>query len=272
MRTDLLLLLLTGLACQADDEKNWKTFEHCTLIENDSNDGDSFHVKYNKRSYIFRLYWTDAPETDNRYPDRVHEQAEYFGIDDTAALRIGKDAAHFSREKLKEPFTVFTTYEDARGASDKKRYYAMIKVGDTFLSESLVEAGLVRLKGFRPNPPGAVSDRTFTTRLMGLEKTARKEGRGGWATTKTDAPSPVPAETNPATEAGVITTGHRLLRQALIFSAAAPHSPIGTLQKGHAVEVLGKAHANLVKVRFLLPSGKIVAGLCEKTYLTDAQP
>jgi endonuclease YncB( thermonuclease family) len=248
--------LLAGcLRCPAAEEKKWTVFEDCTLIENASNDGDSFHVKYKKRSYIFRLYWTDAPETDTRYPERVHEQAEYFDISDEAALRTGEAATRFSLDRLKEGFTVYTTYEDARGASDKKRYYAMIKAGDVFLAESLVAAGLARLKGYRPNPPGALSDRTFTLRLMGLEKTARKEGRGAWGkgTTGPDAAA---------------TGSRKLAKATLIFSTQAPHRPIGTLQKGHPVELLGSAHANLVKIRFVLPSGKTLEGLCEKTYLS----
>jgi hypothetical protein len=32
--------------------------------------------------------------------------------------------------------------------------------------------------------------------------------------------------------------------------------------------MLGPAHANLVKIRFILPSGKTLEGLCEKTYLS----
>ena len=248
--------LLAGcLRCPAAEEKNWTVFEDCTLIENASNDGDSFHVRYKERSYIFRLYWTDAPETDTRYPDRVHEQAVYFHISDEEALRTGEEATRFSLARLKKGFTVYTTYEDARGASDKKRYYAMIKAGDAFLAESLVAAGLARLKGYRPNPPGALSDRSFALRLMGLEKAARKEGRGAWGK----------GATGPDTGA----TGRRELGKAtLIFSTQAPHRPIGTLQKGHPVEVLGSAHANLVNIRFVLPSGKTLEGLCEKTSLS----
>jgi len=248
--------LLTGyLHCGAAEEKKWTVFEDCTLIENASNDGDSFHVKYKKRSYIFRLYWTDAPETDTRYPDRVHEQAEYFNISNEAALRTGEEATRFSRDRLKDGFTVYTTYEDARGASDKKRYYAMIKVDGVFLAESLVAAGLARLKGYRPNPPGALSARTFTLRLMGLEKTARKAGRGAWGKGATGQDTAAPAR-------------RELGKATLIFSPQAPHRPIGTLKKGHPVELLGSAHANLVKIRFVLPSGKTLEGLCEKTHLS----
>ena len=65
----LLAFVLSALPVHA--AKKWRIKEDCTLIENDSNDGDSFHIKVAKRHYIFRLLWVDAPETDDRYPERV---------------------------------------------------------------------------------------------------------------------------------------------------------------------------------------------------------
>ena len=47
---------------------DWTIYEHCRLITNPSNDGDSFHVRVGRNHYIFRLYFVDAPETDTSFP------------------------------------------------------------------------------------------------------------------------------------------------------------------------------------------------------------
>jgi hypothetical protein len=56
MRTVVILLALGSLAC-ADE---WQTIRNCRLIENESNDGDSFHVKADGKEHIFRLYFVDT--------------------------------------------------------------------------------------------------------------------------------------------------------------------------------------------------------------------
>ena len=56
MRTVVILLTLVSLAC-ADE---WQTIRNCRLIENESNDGDSFHVKADGKEHIFRLYFVDT--------------------------------------------------------------------------------------------------------------------------------------------------------------------------------------------------------------------
>lgn len=41
----------------------WVTVKNCRLLENASNDGDSFHVKADGEEYLFRLYHVDTPES-----------------------------------------------------------------------------------------------------------------------------------------------------------------------------------------------------------------
>src|SRR5262245_28667425 len=43
----------------------WEVLEGCRLVEAGARDGDSFHVRHRDREYVFRLYFADAPETDN---------------------------------------------------------------------------------------------------------------------------------------------------------------------------------------------------------------
>lgn len=160
----------------------WTVYEDARLIANDYNDGDSFHVMCNKHQYIFRLYYIDTPETSDSYLKRVQKQADYFGITVKQVLIIGKDAAIFTDKLLsKKIFTVYTKKEDARGNSKLRRYFAMIKVGDDWLSTLLVKEGLARIYGYPIDlPENGEFKWKYKSRLESLEKKAKKSGKGGW--------------------------------------------------------------------------------------------
>jgi endonuclease YncB( thermonuclease family) len=164
----------------------WKVYEDATLIKNDFNDGDSFHVMCGKYHYIFRLYYVDTPETSASYPDRVQAQADYFDITFKEALKIGDDATRFTDKLLsRKSFTVYTKKEDARGNSKRKRYFAMIKIGDDWLSTLLVENGLARVYGMRTDlPDNGKPIRKYSARLKARERTAKKEHKGAWKYSK----------------------------------------------------------------------------------------
>ena len=79
-----------------DGSKDWVVLENCRLITNPANDGDSFHVSAGEKEYLFRLYFVDAPETDEMTPRRVSiEQAKYFGITVPQAIEVGRDGERF---------------------------------------------------------------------------------------------------------------------------------------------------------------------------------
>ena len=139
MKRFISLLVLLAVP-SAHAVRDWTTFEDCTLIEDPANDGDSFHVRYKEREYVVRLYFVDCPETDSRYPDRVKEQGDYFGgLSEKETMRVGKKATEFTEKWLKGgSFTMHTRYEDAQGASSKKRYYVWIEKDDKILAEDLV--------------------------------------------------------------------------------------------------------------------------------------
>src|SRR5439155_25566528 len=94
--------------CVRDGSKDWIVLNNCRLITNPANDGDSVHVSVGPNEYLFRLYFVDAPETDEMTPRRLVDQAKYFAITVPQAIEVGRAAKEFTREKLSEPFTVFT--------------------------------------------------------------------------------------------------------------------------------------------------------------------
>jgi len=146
-----------------------------------ANDGDSFHVKANDRHYFFRLYLVDTPETDIRYPDRVHKQAQYFGLTDVEALQVGKEAARFTNQTLSRGgFTVVTKRQDARGESKKKRYYAYILIGEKDLGSELVANGLARVFGSESRAPGDLPIGAQKSKLQRLQEIAKAQKVGAW--------------------------------------------------------------------------------------------
>ena len=52
LKTALIALFSLVAIAQADE---WQTLRNCRLMENESNDGDSFHVKADGKERIFRL-------------------------------------------------------------------------------------------------------------------------------------------------------------------------------------------------------------------------
>jgi len=163
-----------------DGSKDWIVLENCKLIVNPANDGDSFHASVGEKEYLFRLYLVDAPETDEMTPGRLVEQAKYFAITVPQAIEVGQAAKEFTREKLSEPFTVFTRMSDAMGRSKMERFYAFVQTKDGDLGEQLVRNGLARNYGFKAVPPALQNSRLEIEKLQQLEDEARQEKIGGW--------------------------------------------------------------------------------------------
>ena len=171
------LAVLMLLVCQLH-AGDWELLKDCRLIDNKSNDGDSFHVRAsNGEELLFRLYHVDCPESesDSVVADRITKQAEHFGITETQSLRGGVMAKDFTKKALSQPFVVVTRFQKAMGRSKLQRYYAVVLVGGkTDLAEMLVRAGLARAFG-------QVVDAPKGKRMAGyleLEKTA-KAGKVG---------------------------------------------------------------------------------------------
>jgi endonuclease YncB( thermonuclease family)/predicted flap endonuclease-1-like 5' DNA nuclease len=163
-----------------DGSKDWIVLNNCRLIANPANDGDSFHVSAGEKEYLFRLYFVDAPETDEMIPGRLVEQVKYFTLTVPQAIEVGQAAKAFTRERLSQPFTVFTRMSDAMGQSRIERVYAYVQTKDGDLGEQLVRNGLARIYGFKAAPPGLKSWRIELEKLQQLENEAKQEKIGAW--------------------------------------------------------------------------------------------
>jgi competence protein ComEA len=168
----------------------WDTLVGCRLIESGGNDGDSFYVRQGSQTFLFRLYGVDTPETRDSYPERVKAQARHFGITTAQTLRAGVQADEFTHRLLAgTTFTVGTCWQDAKGDSRLRRYYATVTVNGRDLAEQLAAAGLARVYGFMPPTPGFSEEK-----LRGLEKQAKAERRGAYGASQTGAVStPTPS-------------------------------------------------------------------------------
>jgi competence ComEA-like helix-hairpin-helix protein len=109
------------------------------------------------------------------------------------ANEVGEAAKEFTREKLSQPFIVFTRMSEALGRSRIQRIYAFVQTKEGDLGEQLVRNGLARLYGMKGAPPGFNSAQAEITKLEQLEDTAKKEKIGGWGI-KTDGLHKSPGE------------------------------------------------------------------------------
>jgi competence protein ComEA len=166
-----------------DQSREWIVLKDCRLIPNPANDGDSFHVSVGEKEYLFRLYFVDAPETDEMTPRRLIDQAKYFAITVPQAIEVGRAAKEFTRQKLSEPFIAFTHMSDAMGQSRLERFYALVQTKDGDLGEQLVGNGLARTYGFKAAPPGLKSSQEELAKLQQLEDQAKQERVGAWGIT-----------------------------------------------------------------------------------------
>jgi DNA uptake protein ComE-like DNA-binding protein len=178
--TTAILLSATVAVGGRDGSKDWIVLENCRLILNPANDGDSFHVSADREEYIFRLYLVDAPETEGTEPGRLVEQAKYFEITVPQAIEVGEAAKAFTRDKLAEPFTVFTRMSDAMGRSKIERVYAFVQTKEGDLGEQLVRNGLALVHGAKAIPPGFSSSQPERQKLQQFEDEAKREKIGGW--------------------------------------------------------------------------------------------
>jgi len=283
----LLIVCLIGISALPGYAKKWRTYENCTLRENPSNDGDSFHVKYKNRHYLFRLYFVDTPETDKSLPDRVKAQADYWGISENDTIRLGKDAKKFTAKYLKHGFTAYSKLQDARGRSKLDRDYAMIETKEGDLAIALVENGLARVYGADSDLPNGKSAKSFWWKLQNAEHRAKQKKLGGWgmskpttrmdelreraAFSKPESPKPTSTEPlekqeSPALPSTTIRNIPRrdmtLYRTTAVYSLKDSTRQVGLLQSGAEITVLGAESATMARVRFHGADGQTFEAQC----------
>ena len=223
-------------------EKDWITLDNCQLIPNKANDGDSFHVSAGKKEYLFRLYFVDAPETDEMTPRRLVEQAKYLGITVPQAIEVGRAAKDFTQEKLSRPFTVFTHMSDAMGQSRLERFYAFVETKEGDFAEQLVRNGLARCYGFKAAPPGLKSSRIELEKIQQLENEARQEKIGGWGVNagRLNAPAQTPSVLSSFVADRNTRSRSPLADSSAVFSSVA--KPAASIARSGPVETNG-SHA-----------------------------
>jgi competence protein ComEA len=182
-----------ALAVSVHAADSLETFEGCTLVENDWSDGDSFEVEMPEGSKkVFRLYYVDCIETgisttsDKR---RLREQSRYFGLNDfRKAHDFGLKAKTFTNEQLSKPFTIHTSFADARGRSGKPRYYCFITTSEgKDLAQLLVTTGCARAFGVgREMPDGRPRDEQDAL-LSDIELAAAIRKKGAWSISNPEA-------------------------------------------------------------------------------------
>ncbi|HMP73277.1 MAG TPA: thermonuclease family protein [Kiritimatiellia bacterium] len=245
----LLALLLLSPSDEAH-ARNWQKKEGAVIVPHDANDGDSFHARHNRRRYIFRIYWVDAPETDRSLPDRVAEQAEYWGISENDVVRLGKQATKVAMDFLKDGFTAHTRLQDALGRSARNRHYALVEVDGKFLCELLVEQGLARIHGVRAMPPWGPSVTAYRMRLIAAENHARRNRLGAWA---------IATKEPPFEEVAVVLTS-----TVAILDPENPSRQMGLLPPGNEVTAYALFTPVLVRVRFTTSDGRTIEGLANR--------
>lgn len=162
----------------------WVTLSGCRLLPNTYNDGDSYHVTHGGKEYLFRLCYVDTPETTahRELVERTSDQAKYWNILKRDLYVLADNASAFSTAQLAKPFTIMTRWEDARGASQLPRYFAIVRTaGGDDLGELLVAHGLARIYGYNPEHPGNKSPDTIRKNLQSLEAKAKASQIGAWA-------------------------------------------------------------------------------------------
>ena len=166
-------------------------FSNARLINNPANDGDSFLVEANGKSFHVRLYFVDCPETLIAFKSdaqRVREQTRYFGLSDAKrTIHFGNDAKTFVDHVLVKPFTVHTAFASALGRSSKGRVYGFITTADgNDLASLLVKNGFARTYGMGRETFDGVSRDEMVERLRDFETSAMLKRVGIWSESDPD--------------------------------------------------------------------------------------
>ena len=191
-----------GAAGPADE---LTVIEGCTLVSASWADGDSFPIRTPAGEQLtVRLYGADCLEhhvRDESDARRLRSQRRHFGItavrpEPTEAIEfakeLGRRATAKTRELLGEPFSIHTSFADARGDARFKRIYAFVHDSrGRDVAAELVSAGLARAFGVSRATPAGESADDYREHLADCELRAAKKGVGIWAFTDWDM---LPAE------------------------------------------------------------------------------
>jgi endonuclease YncB( thermonuclease family) len=164
----------------------WERLDRCEFFEGSSSDGDSIEVHRGNRHYIFRLYFVDCVEKNPLSRARRSEQGRYFGLKSSEGtpLRAAYLAKNFTREKLREPFTIFTRWQRVDPGGDNPAFRAFVETADgEDLATLLVTEGLAIIRhgdsAVSDHPEGQSSEQ-ISSELRRAEAEAKIRKRGAW--------------------------------------------------------------------------------------------
>lgn len=162
-------------------------FPKVEFVDSRTNEPDTFRLKIGEEEHIFMLYFVDALEASWTHPQRVAEQARWFGnASNQAVVDCGLEAMNYVRETLKtKPFTLLTRWERVPNSG---RYYALISVEyapgkRAYLADLLLLKGYARVAGITTFLPNNDIRRMedYLLELSGHAKRAKVQKQGMWS-------------------------------------------------------------------------------------------
>jgi competence ComEA-like helix-hairpin-helix protein len=129
---------------------------------------------------VIRLYYVDAPETNEEDPERLEDQATFFGLSRSQTMELGHEASQFTAHELSGNFTVVTRWENGGGKGNLSRFYGIVMVNGKNLSAELIRHGLARIHGKTVKWPDGPRSTQFMSELRNLELEAREQRSGAW--------------------------------------------------------------------------------------------
>lgn len=195
-----LLAIAPTILGAEERSRDLEKIPSCKIVQADWADGDSFLLLTgNGDQHTIRLYGVDCIEIEVRDENdarRLRAQRRYFGISEvggspqasiTLAKDYGKLAAAETARALARPFTIHTSFADARGDAKFKRIYGFVTTADgEDLGERLVRLGLARAFGVYRETPDGQHFEVYKDRLRDLELVASRKAIGIWAKTDWD--------------------------------------------------------------------------------------
>ena len=189
--------MLSACAAASLAATDLSVLEQCMLVPTEWADGDSFRVRLPEGEEItVRLYGVDCHEhhiTDETDARRLRSQRRYFGItkvqpEAAAAIafakELGRQGTDETRAVLARPFTIHTSFADARGDARFTRVYAFVFDADgQDLAAHLVSRGLARAFGVSRGTLKGESAGDYRELLGDLELQAAAAAAGIWAHT-----------------------------------------------------------------------------------------
>jgi len=171
-------------------QSEFKVYPRAKFVESRTNEADSLRIKVSdsEDEHVFVLYFVDAVDASWTHPQRVQEQARYFGVSGERVVIEGQRAMQYVAQLLQSrPFSVMTRWEQV---PERSRFYALILVEHipgnwVYLADLLVQQGYARVAGVTTHLPS--DSRTlndYALELQALRRQAEAAKAGIWAASK----------------------------------------------------------------------------------------